>query len=229
MLVSYRYNFIFLKTIKTASTSIFNFLIPYCIPSYLKLENYYLEKNDDDYLGFWPTGIVGNIIAHRKENKRHVSCLKAKEILSKIDKEIWPNYFKFCVVRNPWDICVSNFMWRKRCNYNKNLNFESFLDKLKSEKSGFDIRQDVYKLGGKKEKYVCNFHVKYENLREDLQKTFELCKIPNFNLDNLPYCKSNFRDKSIHYSTYYNDKTKKIVEELYSDDIEYFNYKFERT
>ena len=228
MLVSYKFNFIFFKTIKTASSSVFNFLIPYCIPSYIKFESYYDPERSDEYFGFWPTGIVGNIITHRKQNKEHVSCLKAKDILNKIDKEIWPNYFKFCVVRNPWDTCVSNFMWRKRDNNNKELNFESFLEKLQTENSGFSTRQDVYKLKGEKGKYVCDFHIKYENLKEDLKKALEICKIPNFNLDNLPYCKANFRDKSIHYSKYYNDKTKKIVEKLYSDDIKYFGYKFER-
>jgi hypothetical protein len=30
-----------------------------------------------------------------------------------------------------------------------------------------------------------------------------------------------------HYSQYYNNKSIKLVEEHYKDDIEYFNYKFE--
>jgi len=223
MLVSYKYKFIFFKTIKTASSSVFTFFTPYCLPSNHEFK--YENELNDNHLGFWKTGIVGNALSIRNETKRHVPCYKAKNILNKIDKKIWNNYFKFCVVRNPWDLCVSYFFYRKRDGINRDNSFEEMIEKLDDGINKINTRQDLYKLNGK---YVCNFYIKFENLKNGLIKVCDICNIKDYDLNNLTNNKSNYRDRSIHYSNFYNNKTKDKVASLYADDIKKFDYEFEK-
>lgn len=220
MLTSYKNKFIFFKTIKTASSSVFNFFTPYCLPDDFEFK--YENELNDNYLGFWSNGIVGNPLTKSCELKRHVPCIKARQILNKIDKNIWRTYFKFCVVRNPWDICVSLYFWRKRDGINRDVSFEEMINKLGKTLS---IRQDTYKIN---DKYICDFHIKYENLYNGIKKVCNLCNIKNYDLNNLTNNKSGYRDKSYHYSEFYNDSTKDIVANLYKSDIKKFKYEFEK-
>lgn len=239
MLVSHKYQFIFLKTIKTASSSVFDFFTPFCLPAKkLKKENddHYLK---DKYIGFYKTGIVGNFEEKIHAKKRHVSCSEVKKILDNIDTKIWNTYFKFCVVRNPWDLCVSRFFWieiaLKKNDLTKNVRlkfkdmiekaYDTFKNKNKDKYFAIEKPEEIYKLDGK---YICDFHIKYENLKDDIKTVCEKCNIENYDLKNLLNLKSGIRDKSIHYSYYYNDYLKNIVAEIYKDDIEKFNYTFEK-
>ena len=43
----------------------------------------------------------------------------------------------------------------------------------------------------------------------------------------IPKAKTEFRNRSKHYSSYYNEKTKKMIENECAEDIKYFGYKFE--
>ena len=225
MLVSYKYKFIFLKTIKTGSSSVFTFFTPYCLPKGFKF-NY--ETLDPKWNGFYNTGIVGDIEPKHQTNKYHVTVKRAKEICDKKNAEIWKNSFKFCVIRNPWDLVVSKYCWKKKSKKNKDMDFNYFVSILDDGKNKMRTRQDLYKIDGKKDKYVCDFHIKYERLEKGIEEACKVCGIKNYNLKNLAEIHSNARDKSKHYSEYYNDKTKNIVAKLYSDDIRRFHYEFEK-
>lgn len=221
MLISHKYKFIFFKTIKTASSSVFTFFTPFCLPpeknfkheSYLNL----------DYLGCYDTGIVGNSNAKQMHDKMHVSCVKARQIVNKINKKIWKEYFKFCVVRNPWDLCVSKYFWIKRENKKDNLNFKEMIKCLDDGVNKINTRQNLYKI---KNNYICNYHIKYESLIEGIKEVCNICKINDYDLDNLTNQKSTYRDHSINYKEFYDSETKDIVYKIYADDIKKFNYDF---
>ncbi len=67
-----------------------------------------------------------------------------------------------------------------------------------------------------------DFIARFENLENDFKK---ICQKLELEEDPLPKAKVLYNKP--HYSFFYNSKTRKRVEKLYSDDIEYFNYKFE--
>lgn len=225
MLVSYKYKFIFFKTIKTASSSLFSFFTPYCIPD---ATNFDYNELDNKYIGFYKTGIVGDPECKNSTQLRHVTCSRAKKIVNKIDEKIWKKYYKFCVVRNPWDLVVSKYYWKVRKEERKNVTFEYFVGILDDGINKMRTRQDLYKMHGKKNNYVCDFHIKYEKLNNGIKKVCKNCNIKDYDLKNLGQLKSDIRDKSIHYSHHYNNKTKDIVAKLYSDDIKRFGYEFEK-
>ena len=64
--------------------------------------------------------------------------------------------------------------------------------------------------------YICRF----ENLEEDFYKVCDKLKIKNITLPHLNKIHHS------HYTDVYTDETRKIIENLYSKDIEHFGYKF---
>ena len=92
MIISHKYRFIFIKTIKTAGTSIEAYLSPFCGP--------------DDVL----TPVMPVVEGHQPRNfGDFYNHFSAWGIRRAIDAETWNSYFKFCVERNPWDKTVSDF------------------------------------------------------------------------------------------------------------------------
>lgn len=122
MIVNHKYKFIFLKTRKTASTSIEIALSQLCgsrdviTPisredealraslGYPGPQNYILPltsyKRQD-----WLSMLVNR---RRKKFDRHIGALEAKEILG---SDIWDNYYKFCFERNPFDKAISRYFY----------------------------------------------------------------------------------------------------------------------
>tara|TARA_R110000824_G_scaffold282940_4_gene471213 strand:- start:7618 stop:8274 length:657 start_codon:yes stop_codon:yes gene_type:complete len=133
-------------------------------------------------------------------------------------------YFKFSFVRNPWDWQVSLyfFMLRDKAHwqYNiiKNMNFEEYLDWRVNE----DCKPQYMFLSENADltsPINIDFIGKYEYLNSDFNK---ICEV--LNLDSqLPHLnKTNHQN----YTTYYTDKTRKMVEEAFKIDIDYFGYDF---
>jgi len=87
-----------------------------------------------------------------------------------------------------------------------------------------NISYPFYRINGK---YVCDFYIRYEQLKEDIAKACDIVGITDYNFDNLISKHSNYRPKNLHYSEMYNKETKNLVADLYADDIKKFDYKFE--
>lgn len=49
-----------------------------------------------------------------KKNLKFYNHMPAYEICGKTDQEIWDSYFKFSIVRNPFDYAVSKYYWQNR-------------------------------------------------------------------------------------------------------------------
>ena len=200
MIISHKYKYIFIKGFKVAGTSV----------------ELYLEKfaGEKDIIGV--RGDSNYILENQPKWYNH---MPAHLIKSNLRQKIWEDYFKFCICRNPWDTAVSLYCFDSKRSPNEYKSFEDFMDKRQGSMINFSSFyspiQDI------------DFFIKFENLYEDLSKVCEKLGIP-YEENSIPRKKAEFRDRSIHYSAYYNDRTIKMIEKECKDDIEYFGYKFEK-
>lgn len=155
--------------------------------------------------------------------------------------EIIRNNFTFCFVRNPWDRMVSNYFYIHKMydifGSNKDTLLHNFRVDVVSNTSNF--KEFVYWVNNNKDYTMLQFHMipqmdfikpirddidfigRYENLNSNVK---ELSKLISIKIKLLHLNKSEKRQYA--YQKYYNKDTKKIVADLYSEDIEILGYKF---
>lgn len=146
-------------------------------------------------------------------------------INSKLPSHINLNeYFKFAFIRNPWDKVISECF----CPHIQLI----FKDcKTISEKIKKVCSLSTTGYGGHCKNQLAfinaNLSMDFIGRFERLQTDFKyICEQLTINWLELPTENKSNRKK--HYTEYYNDETKDIVEKSYAKDIEYFGYEFER-
>ena len=143
--------------------------------------------------------------------------------------EQYADYFKFAFVRNPWDRLVSG--WKNKVSrknvlglevdqFEKLQDFECFVDFIAESDlrlNNVHFRSQVGLIDVERLDLVARF----ERFSEDMRKVMEALEIP---VTSIPW-----RNKSSNrrpYRSYYTERTRDLVAELYRDDIETFGYEF---
>jgi len=228
MIISHKYKFIFIKTAKTASTSIEIYLSRYCgdkdvlTPIYPTVENH-IPRN---FHGFFnPTP---ELVFNRGSNLRITfkdlfrfrkfhDHIPAKYIKKRIKSEIWDNYFKFCIERNPWDKTISDYYMRKHRS-SGDLSLEEYFD-------NGQYCLNYFRYTDNEENLLVDKVIKFENLNEGLNEIFELIHIPfNGKLD--VNAKSEYRKDRRHYREIFSDKQKMVIEEVFQKEILMHKYAY---
>ena len=125
MIISHRHRFIFIKTEKTAGTSIELALAKVCGPedvitAVVHLSDrelrrslgpgYRTEQNDVVPTRFLtPLDIARAVKAGRRP--RFTNHMGARDIRRFVPRDVWDGYYKFCIERNPWDKTISLYCW----------------------------------------------------------------------------------------------------------------------
>ena len=212
-MISHKHKFIYTRVPKTGSTSL------------AKLLN---RNVPDVFRPLW-LKINPSLSIYTKTNE-HASLAHLKSCMSERD---YNEYFKFGIVRNPWDKLVS--MYHKHVKGGKRGSGEndSFEDWITNTWNRVSKKAEKQKKNRKK-KYCpskfgpqydlvegCDFIGRFENLQQDVYTICDKINLPRLELPR--------KNTSIHqhYTKYYNNKTREMVAELYAKDIEYFNYKFD--
>lgn len=232
MIISHSHKFIFIKSEKTAGTSVEAVLSEHC-----RDDDIVVPINDFRHNRNEKGEFIHRAMNADEEYRKIGQHVDAKTIRRKVPQEVWDNYFKFSIIRNPWDRTISDFFWkrrqdpaikpRKRFYHHLGVPFNElarlkkpFAEFLKSDE--FVNNDRFYTLD---DQLCVDYVIRYENLSENLM---EVCKRIGLPPVELPKLKTGFRQKRHHYSEYFDEESRDIVAEKHRNDIRLFGYKFEQ-
>jgi hypothetical protein len=230
MILSHKYKFIFIKTAKTAGTSIEVFLSKHCGSSDIltPIEPPVEGHQPRNYQGFInpipeilerPSKFFSALrhsITSREKFYRH---MPAFEVQKRVPADVWNSYFKFCVERNPWDKLLSHYnMHAARQGGGLSLN-EYFT------RGRFPINDFRY-MDRSLNKIIVDRIVRYENLLGELGEVFAKLNIP-FDGTLGVAAKSEYRADRRPYQEVFNNDQRRIVEKAFAKEIALHGYQFD--
>lgn len=202
MIISHEHRFIFVKTRKTAGTSIEVFLSKYC--------------GQLDIV----TPIIPRVEGHVPRNhKGFFNHIPAHAIRQRVDSDVWNAYFKFCVERNPWDKTLSHF-FRKRALRDPTLTFDAYLASGK-----LPLNYMSYTEPTNSTQTIVDKVLYYEDLTNGLESVFLQLGIP-FDGSLGVNAKSGFRIDRRHYREIFTPHQAAIVAEAFKVELALHGYKF---
>jgi hypothetical protein len=230
MIVSHRHKFIFLKTKKTAGTSIELALSKLCGADDIITP---LTKSDEDLRaggrgaqnwrlhGWWdsPRPLLKRrwlkFTAEDYGFYNHMPAAQAKALLD--DDRLWRDYFKFAFDRNPWDRQVSFYHHR----YRREASPPSFAQFMHGDSRARINNYEIYSIGGD---VAVDFVGRFEHLEEDLAHA--LAQVDARLDEALPRAKAITGRNAAPYRAYYDDDTRALVADWYKPEIELLDYSF---
>lgn len=252
MLISYKHQFIFIHSRKTAGSSIKSYLSRFIGPNDILVGAWQdiIEEGGginkrfiQDILhpktitNYWTWRVIASIMVKNTEPKKGLNTIHkkrynqfrnpghqtAKEIKNTYRDE-WSKFYKFCFVRNPYEKEVSDYRWRNK-KTKKSYTFKEFLKKKVRE--DFRSKTTEYPLTNKPMYKIdgsvaVNYIGRYENIHDDLLQISKEIGLP-LKSSKLPKAK---RSREYDYKTYYGVEEKKMVEKLYGEEIERLDYCF---
>ena len=227
MIVSHKYRFIFIKTGKTAGTSIEIFLSRHCgnediltpirppVPGHI-------PRN---HRGFWnplpefqsrPQPRM-ETLRDLRQRRKFYNHIPARVLRLRVPADIWREYFIFCVERNPWDKALSHYAMVNERSGGK-LTLDDYIT------NGF-FPQDFDKYTDKSGRLLVDRVIRYESLAEELGQVFAMLGVP-FDGDLGIRAKSGYRHDRRPYQEVYNERNREIIAAAFAREINMLGYRF---
>lgn len=230
MIISHKHKFIFIKTFKTASSSmevaLSEVLGPEDVitPAEPELDrqrskakggqNYRLDHPDVPKIPLWRK-LLGRPERYYHPTIGYYEHMPAWRVRRYIGEEIWQSYYKFAFERNPWDRQVSWYHYKTR-NRSPRPTFEAFNSE---EKRARVLNWDLYAIDGE---VVLDFIGRYETLEADFGAV--LSRVGLEGRVALP--KVNVTKSRDGYRKYYDDRSRDMIAAWYAPEIRHFGYTF---
>lgn len=231
MILSHKHKFIFLKTNKTAGTSIEIVLSRHCgtddiitpiSPEDEETRKELGNRGPQNYClsPIWNYGVrdLAKLLLKGRRKLRFYNHITAKEVRSHVGEQVWNSYYKFCFERNPWDRIISHYYWCYR-----SVPRPTISDYIESRRVLVLKRRgyDLYTIDGKiAVDKVCRF----ENIQEELEAIRRQLGIPE-KLE-LPRAKSKYRKDKRSYREILSEEERAKISELFRDEINLLGYEF---
>lgn len=225
MIISHTHRFIFIKSTKTAGTSIEAALSQHCAGEDVVTELGDYRHNRDEN---------GNWIHRAMNSSGFEQEEPAQSLRAKVGEQVWGSYFKFSIARNPWDRAVSSFSWHNRRRLKPQTGLMKRLglarDDLREIRPAFtDFVRNGLKTNDRfyilDDELCVDYVIRYEDLQHGYD---EVCRRIGVESTTLPKLKSGIRDADHHYSDYFDSESREIVRQRHAHDVRLFGYTFEQ-
>ena len=228
MIISHKYKFIFIKTKRTAGTSIEIALSRLCGdkdiitpvgPADEKIRKSLGIRGPQHYLVAIASYKLIDWIKYAFGNKKKFNAhMSAERIRNIVGKEIWDNYYKFCFVRNPWDRVISLYYYHNktgsRMSISEYINSGAPFTPKKNNALLYMINGDIAV------DKICYF----ENIDEELDTISSYLGFPE--RLSLPKASSRTRNDKRHYREILSREDSEKIARAYSDEINMFKYAY---
>jgi hypothetical protein len=215
VIVSHEHGFVFMKTRKTAGTSVEIALSRVCGPDDVITP---VTASDEalrrEVGGRGPQHFEAPPLDHKAFNHMPVSMVRRM-----LGRRRFESYFSFAIERNPWDAVVSLYHWHVRdepdptpfAAYVGSEAVETFATK----------QQRIYRLDGR---IAVDRVLRYESLADELATVWSELDLPGS--PDLPHAKAGTRPPGASYRSYYDDASRDRVASLFAAPIAEMGYTF---
>jgi len=231
MIISHKHNFIFIKTTKTAGTSLEIALSRFCGDDDIitPITEEYLRKRHggrgpQNYLVPFRKLSMTNKARYLRRSPTPMKFFNhkpAEAVRETMPDDIWRSYLKFTIVRNPWDRLVSRFYWSTR-DQREALPFYEWIIK-----HPFHVNENwpLYTDG---RKVLVDRCLRFEDLALEASKISQMLALP----EDIGKSMENIRAKSEHRKSQKSEdrnffgstKIRRLVEILAENEIREFDY-----
>ncbi len=253
MIISQKHKFIFIHCRKAAGSSVVSSLSRYlgdddlqfsAIKDGIKLKIYPPKRVVKEALrhismsdffsvlilkkSFWNT--ISNSVKKKYSSVLGLSPAHAPaSVIATTFPDEWRDYFKFCVVRNPWDKTLSDYFWRTK-RIEMPPDFDAYVDALAREPlPGITPKNhqnwDMYTIN---DELAVDYVVRFEDLTNDLSEALAKTSLE---WDGwMPHMKKGADDEKgtprRNYREYYSEHARQVVGRVYEKEINQFGYTF---
>ena len=217
MILSHKHKFIFIKTNKTAGTSVEIALSKFCGSDDIITK---ISEKDEETRVALGYPCAQNYTIDDNGLLECYNHMPATEVKAGVSDQIWKSYYKFCIERNPWDRVISLYYWRPHNNSDEGVMFNDFVhsDALKIlKKRGIDL----YTLN---HKVIVNRILRFENIEEEMARLKRKLGLDADIL--LPRAKSHTRKDRRPYVEVYSKKEQLAVAKMFDREIRLMGYTF---
>lgn len=208
-MVSHKYKCIFVHIPKAGGTSIEQLIWP--------------SLNDRSEATLW-MGFIDKY--NNKYQTGGLQHLFATQIRQELGEVVFSKYFKFTMVRNPWDKIVSQYVFMKKrkdlrefIGMETDDGFKTYLALIQKHTHVQWDSQYKFILDTNGEQLV-DFIGRFENFNDEVYKVLDSI---NIKTKKIPHIKKSTRS---NYRDYYDEESKEIVSHIYKKDIELLDYSF---
>lgn len=225
MLICHQNKFIFIKTRKTAGTSVELALSQFCGPNDIIMKLGDKDEAVRKELGYQgPRNYMAPFSTYKLTDWKELLRRGKRKSIGKqhspasfikalAGDEVWREYFKFCFERNPFERAISRYFWKKH----RNPNIPDINEYIQANNQSQLSNWNKYTID---DRIAVDFIGRYENLENDILEIAKLAGIPPF---PLPHTK-NIRTNRTHYSQLLNRTTRVYIEKMCAKEIEAFGY-----
>ncbi|WP_322921808.1 hypothetical protein [Nocardioides renjunii] len=207
MIASHAHRFVFIKTRKTAGTSLEIALSRHCGPDDIVTR---ISPADEELRA--AAGGVGP--QNDDTSPSSYAHMGARRVIDVIGRETWDAFFTFAVERNPYDVVASSYRYSAR----KPSFTKTFAEFVRTPKrmERLALNERLYRLGGR---VVVDRVYRYEDLPAAVEDVSARLGVP---LD-LPHAKQG---SGPHYRELYGTGDAEIVAQRFARTIREFGYEF---